>query len=412
LTNLDISGCQYLTEIDCQNNQLNSLNIIGCSNLEKINCSSNYISNLDLNTCTKLKEINCASNNSLEEVNISKCPKLAKIGFGFTRNSRQGKLIKVSQTVPTGDSIRNILIIGITGNGKSALANALLSATDNKFGESGSGISATKGFQTSNIFEWEKDGKKAKYRIIDNIGFGDTAKISKTDILYKIGEGISSAQEGINQVFFIFRGRFTPEHVKVFNVFKEFVSEAGINRFTTLVRTHFENFQTPEECDKDRKALLSQSPELVEIVDSCNGIIYVDNPSLPKIEEDDDEEEREEKELEISINKEKREDSKRIVLNHLVENCSEIYKLKKWDSIYQQVTNYVAKVKENEEELEKLGSSNNEVEKTRLQNEIKADKVKVAEEVNVTLEAEISAFPKLTAKIEMKNPNIWPFNKK
>lgn len=61
------------------------------------------------------------------------------------------------------------------------------------------------------------------------------------------------------------------------------------------------------------------------------------------------------------------------------------------------------RVKEDEEKLE---SSNNENEKTRLQNEIKENKGRVAEEVNATLEAEISAFPKLTAKIEMKNPNF------
>ena len=56
--------------------------------------------------------------------------------------------------------------------------------------------------------------------------------------------------------------------------------------------------------------------------------------------------------------------------------------------------------------MEKLENSNNEVEKTRLQNEINEGKGKIAEEVNATLEAEISAFPKLTAKIEMKNPNF------
>jgi len=153
LTNLDVSECRYLTELDCQNNQLNSLNVSNCSNLEKFNCLNNHISNLDLN-CPKLKEINLFLNNSLEEVDISKCPKLDKIGFGFTRNSRQKKLVKVSQTTPAEDGIRNILIIGITGNGKSALANALLGTTDtNKFGESGSGISATKSFQASSIFE-------------------------------------------------------------------------------------------------------------------------------------------------------------------------------------------------------------------------------------------------------------------
>lgn len=63
----------------------------------------------------------------------------------------------------------------------------------------------------------------------------------------------------------------------------------------------------------------------------------------------------------------------------------------------------MARVKEDEEKLE---SSNNESEKVRLQNEIKENKGRVAEEVNATFEAEISAFPKLTAKIEMKNPNF------
>jgi GTP-binding protein EngB required for normal cell division len=405
LTNLYAGGCQYLTNLECQNNQLNSLNINGCSNLEKVNGSNNYISNLDLSTCAKLKEVNLFLNNSLEEIDISNCPKLNKIGFGFTRN--KGKLVKVSQTVPAESSVRNILIIGITGNGKSALANTLTNTS--KFGESCFGVSATKNFQSSNTFEWEKDGKKAKYRIIDNIGFGDTAKITKADILYKIGEGISSAQEGINQVLFIFRGRFSPEHVKVFNVFKEFVSETGISRFTTLVRTHFENFQTPEECDKDRDALLTQSPEIIEIIDSCNGIVYVDNPAIPKIEEDDDEEIREEKELEISLSGEKREDSRKVVLNHLIQNCSEIYKLKKWDGIYDRVNEYMKQIEEKEQELAKISNGS---EKTRLQNEINETKGKIADEVDVTLTAEISAFPKLTAQMQMKNVNIWPFNKK
>jgi len=407
LTNLYVGGCQYLTDLECQSNQLNSLNINGCFNLEKINCANNYINNLDLSTCTRLKEVNLFLNDLLEEVDISKCPKLDKIGFGFTRDSRREKLIRVSQTVPAESSVRNILIIGITGNGKSALANTLTDT--NKFGESCSGVSATKNFQVGNIFEWEKVEKKAKYRVIDNIGFGDTTKITKADILYKMGEEISSAQEGINQVLFIFRGKFSPEHVNIFNLFKDFVSETGISRFTTLVRTHFENFQIPEECNKDREALLIQDPKIIEIMDSCNGVIYVDNPSIPKIEEDDDEDIKEEKELEISLNKEKRGDSRKIVLNHLIENCSEIYKLKKWDSIYDRVAECMNQIEEKEKELEKTIDNS---EKTRLWNEINETKGKIADKIDVTLTAEVSAFPRLIAKMEMKNVSIWPFNKK
>ena len=60
-------------------------------------------------------------------------------------------------------------------------------------------------------------------------------------------------------------------------------------------------------------------------------------------------------------------------------------------------------IEEKEEALAKISNSS---ERARLQNEINETKSKIAEEVNVTLEAEISALPKLTAKIEMKNPNI------
>ena len=46
---------------------------------------------------------------------------------------------------------RNILIVGITGSGKSALANVLTNT--NQFEERNSGISVTKNFQKSDPFE-------------------------------------------------------------------------------------------------------------------------------------------------------------------------------------------------------------------------------------------------------------------
>ena len=94
------------------------------------------------------------------------------------------------------------------------------------------------------------------------------------------------------------------------------------------MRTHFKDFRGSEECETDRRALLTQSLELAEIINYCNGAVYVDNPSIPVIGTDDDEDEREEKEEEIIINSEKREDSRKIILDHLAENCQEIYKLK------------------------------------------------------------------------------------
>ncbi|CAG8447307.1 9415_t:CDS:10 [Racocetra fulgida] len=133
--------------------------------------------------------------------------------------------------------VNNILIIGITGNGKSALASLL--ANNNEFKESGGGISKTDRFQVSK-----------KYRLIDNIGFGDTGNISEEEIFLEIGEGIHAAKEGINQILFVFKGRFGPEQVEAFKKFKTFISE-------------------------NRQSLLSEdNKDLREIIDSCNGETY------------------------------------------------------------------------------------------------------------------------------------------
>ena len=147
----------------------------------------------------------------------------------------------------------------------------LLADTD-KFGESGLGISATKEFQKSDIFEW----KDKKYRVIDNIGFGDTNdNIFEEEILLKIGEGIYSAKEGLNQVLFVFKGRFSPEQVETFNRFKKFISESKITKFTTLVRTNFPSFRDEETCKKDEEDLLSEeNKDLRETIKSCN-VFYI-----------------------------------------------------------------------------------------------------------------------------------------
>lgn len=364
LIELDVSDCPNLEELDCHGNELNSLNVNGCSKLKKIDCLNNNLNELDLTTCPKL-----------EEVNINNCFELIPeaIKSNLTYNLEKGKLVKDDSKVKNGpqitkaqeNNIRNILIIGMTGGGKSALANVL--ADTGKFIESSSSTSVTKNFQESEVFEW----KVKKYRIIDNIGFGDTNNISKEDILFKIGDGIHTAKEGINQVLFVFKDRFSPEHKAAFNLFKDFINETGITKFTTLVRTNFPNFRKQEKCQEDKNSLLDQGQEVIEIIKSCNGIIYVDNPAIPEEEDSDNE-------GEIEINQTRRKDSRKIVLDHLAENCPEIYKLKEWDSISSKVENYVKE----KEKIEKSNSSTKEEELKKLRSE-------VSQGVNRELEANI-----------------------
>jgi len=279
---------------------------------------------------------------------------------------------------------RNILIIGITGSGKSALANVLTNA--DQFEEGSSIISVTKNYQKSDPFEW----KGTNYYVIDNIGFGDTDNLAEEVILYEIGKGIYCAKEGIDQVFFVFKNKFSPEQIRNFNSFKELISESSITKFTTLVRTNFVSFRSPRKCEKDRQDLLNENRELREIIESCNGILYVDNPPIPVIDEEDDEEEKKDKEKEMTINKKDREDSRELTLNHLTTNCQGVYKLKEWDNIYAIVANYFEKEKEIEQ-------SNSLTKKE----EIEKEKSKAIAEIKIKLEKE---FPRineqLTAAIE------------
>jgi len=119
----------------------------GCSNLRKVNCSNNnYLKELDLSTCTKLNG-----------VIIENCPELTSetINSNLIFNKKKTKLIREPVVIKVRENeTRNILIIGITGNGKSALANTLTNTSAiNKFGEKNSTASVTKNFQESEEFE-------------------------------------------------------------------------------------------------------------------------------------------------------------------------------------------------------------------------------------------------------------------
>jgi len=138
-------------------------------------------------------------------------------------------------------------------------------------------------------------------------------------ILYRIGEGIIAVDGELNQILFIFKGRFDPCQIKMFNLFKEFISESRIAEFATIVVTNFVNYLDTEKREEDKKNLLAESKDIRQLIESCKDILYIDNPGFDK--NGNDEEENESLELD-------RQESREIVLNHLAKNCNQIYKLK------------------------------------------------------------------------------------
>ncbi|RIA88999.1 hypothetical protein C1645_806508 [Glomus cerebriforme] len=186
------------------------------------------------------------------------------------------------------EKIRNLLIVGYNGGGKSTLADVLTKTIKD--------VKKTNNFQRKD-FEW----KDVKYRVVDTIGVEDTI----TD--EKIVELNSLIPEGISQVLFVIDGKFTTEQIRTFEV----IFKSGIAEYITIVRTKFSNFKNEGECKKDKVDLNEKINKI------CKSIVYVDNPPINILIIDDDDRET------VENNKKIRARSRTILLDHLEKVCQE-----------------------------------------------------------------------------------------
>ncbi|CAG8454961.1 4125_t:CDS:1 [Acaulospora morrowiae] len=198
--------------------------------------------------------------------------------------------------------IRSVLLIGKAGNGKSTLAN-VITGTDG-FNESTSRIRGTTEVK-SLVFEHEG----IEYRIFDTVGIGDPIKPIE-EILSKLGDEADIIGEGLNQILFVTRGRFTKEEVEAFKLLKNIIFDEQVTGYTTIVCTDFPDFENDEACEKDRQSFREEIKNLSTELASTN-IIYVDNPPI--------------KGRYKLLSKDSREASRRILLEHL-KTCQEIYR--------------------------------------------------------------------------------------
>ena len=72
LTTLNVSGCENLTNLSCDKNGLTSLDVSGCENLQELACVFNALTSLDVSDCTNLEVLSC-SNNALTALDVSNC---------------------------------------------------------------------------------------------------------------------------------------------------------------------------------------------------------------------------------------------------------------------------------------------------------------------------------------------------
>ncbi|CAG8447320.1 9416_t:CDS:2 [Racocetra fulgida] len=168
--------------------------------------------------------------------------------------------------------IKNIIIIGKVGSGKSALANALSNSDEFK----------------EETVDKEFESEKIKYRVIDAVGLGDI-KLTKEKLLEKFEEEIGTyIDEDVSQIFLTIEGKFS-ESEKSLNEFlwlNEYLFDNKVLDYTTIIRTNFPNFRNKENCEKDIKELINffndngkeNYAELNEKVLKKEKIVHVDNP--------------------------------------------------------------------------------------------------------------------------------------
>jgi septin family protein len=272
---------------------------------------------------------------------------------------------------------RNILLLGKMGSGKSTLANVLVNKNDcfDEVFQRGSGsFSKTQDIQSEqfslNVGEW----LEFNYQVIDTPGLGDN-RFDERTVLNKIAELSKFANEGFYQIFFVVKERFNNEDIGIFNSLKDIFDEK-INEYITIVRTGFEDFCEFEECEKDRKELMEINQETKKIVESCNGIVYINNPS-PKVYKEK--------------GKELYRESRKRLLSHLSQLYTN-YKPKELAQLNEKVNEYLEEKEEIQKQLEEL----KELSKLRKirEKELKERERKIAE---------------LDAKIEeqTKNSSYW-----
>jgi len=264
-------------------------------------------------------------------------------------------------------AVKNILLIGRTGNGKSTLANILTNT--NNFQESPSSTSETRKIKTGKFIH---NGQK--YQIIDTIGIGDT-KLSEVEVLDELLRAISNSKDGIHRIFLVISKRLTKEEIATYHLLKDVIFTEDIASHITIVRTNFPDFQDEQKCFEDRKKIQEESDKLSDITNSAK-IIYVDNPSTDI---------------------RSREKSRNILLKHLV-SYQNIYKTLQFDELINLINNYINKAERVEIIRAKLREVNGKISNKEGDKEIK----KIEKELENSQQEKENALAKVMKSIKEK----------
>lgn len=174
------------------------------------------------------------------------------------------------------DQMRSLVVIGVTGDGKSSTCNTL--ASSSSFVVSGGFSSETAGVASADYLRVTPEGELHEMRVVDTIGLHDTG-IPAAEVMRRLGEFADLVPSGISCFLFVVRfGRFKPEHEAAFDAFIANIGEAALAH-TILVFTGCEM-----SADELAKALEQHAPQsLRRLLPRLAGPpVGIDNLSRPR----------------------------------------------------------------------------------------------------------------------------------